>query len=78
VKDIDQRMLKAEAYLVGPPMQTEDAVRYFGEPDHEALDALSFYQGYNYAGLPPRSGRSSPVIGHPAVQEYLRRLQELL
>ena len=79
IKEIDRRMLTAEAYLVGPPMRTEDAARFFGEPDQGALDALSYYLGYPFAGVPPYSGRDgvSP-LSHPGVSEYLRRVQELL
>lgn len=78
VKMIDRRALKAEAYMVGPPMETERAERLFGQPDHMALDALALYRGMTFAEEPPYGIRGGAPLQHPAVQEYLRRVEELL
>ena len=78
VKTIDRRALRAEAWMVGPPMTTEKAELLFGRPDQMALDALSIYRGAPYAEEPPYGVRGGAPTHHPAVREYMRRVQELM
>lgn len=72
VKAIDKRCLLAEAHVVGPPA----AADYFEEPDDTDAAVLRILlETTLWIGAPPyRQGQEK----HPAVREYLARMNELM
>src|SRR5690349_18223634 len=77
VKWIDRRALHAEARVIGPPAEPERILNAFGASedtpaDIEALKDLLFRY---YFGRPPYIVDQE---NHPGVEEYLRRVLELM
>lgn len=79
VRRIDRRALAAEARVVGPPVAPERILHAFGVTDDTSddIDLLEAKLRYNadWFGVPPQVDSQNT---HPGVQEYLRRVLELM
>ena len=84
VKWIDRRALAAEARVIGPPVSAERILEAFGVTDDtpddvQLLDNLVRFRGAEFPvrffAVPPYEHNPTE---HPGVQEYLRRVMELL
>lgn len=79
VKHIDRRALAAEARVIGPPVPPERILSAFGITDDTPQDITLLEDklrwNHRWFGVPPTV--DSPET-HPGVQEYLRRVLELM
>lgn len=77
VKHIDRRALVAEAQVVGPPVAKERILEAFGATDDMYDDSVLLEELLlrpEFGTTPHKWNQES----HPGVQEYLKRLQELI